>query len=214
MDLNCGDEVGSPHRQRLDAFVTKNYDRLGYICKKHGRAKGQDILDYVIDQLYSDRGSIVSLLERPEGEVLAWCTQVAKNSAKGTYGFGRAQRKYCEVHREESEGPDESQDRLGLVPESFDEQPEMRLTRSFYEEELILDGFTPEQADKLARLQAAVARLPIGYKRLYNLVFVDCLTYTQVSEIVKIPRTSVFLLVSDLRRMLVEHVEQKIEPLL
>ncbi len=46
--MNCGDEVGSPHRRRLDAFVTKNYERLGYICKKHGRAKGQDILDYIV----------------------------------------------------------------------------------------------------------------------------------------------------------------------
>lgn len=63
---------------------------------------------------------------------------------------------------------------------------------TLYEEELALEGFSDKMIQKLALLKWVVNNMHISYREFYKLYYEQKMTIREISELKKIPSTSVF----------------------
>jgi len=184
-------------KEDIDLFLTGttnhpdyNTSRYEYFCKlskKYNGQQAEEAVSSLIEYLYFHKFEFLTE---------ALCVKVLKN-----YSFyNNPQRAYDLRHTEQYDTQ---------VPETETRFFELMDTQTFYSYELHIEGkLSPEAISKLEKLRSASSRLPPWAKKLYDMHFIESLTIRQISSLVGIPPTSVFLKIRNMKELLFHEINQ------
>lgn len=200
-------------RQLIDDFVNERYANLAELTHKNCRNsnRADDIVSYLTDRLYSGSEAVERVIMQGATAMEAWCKRIIYSSMRGhndrmMAGSDIVSRKsisleeMCENSLQE-DSISESLARSGYVeePKAFD-----FFFGTFFELELLRSGYDEEDVKRRLKLQRAINSLSPWQMELYRLYYEQRMTHREIAKLKKMPKTSAYKLLIELRERLNE----------
>ncbi len=185
------------YKAQLDNFVTERYDYLREAASRIGgnKEKGDEIFIYLIEWLYSEHPKIENLFQQGIAAVEGYSMKVMYYSIRYTTTINpKVKEIVCSFDEEDWErGEENIRIHESLIEEAFE------IYEDGYEEELSLMGLGDDQIEKLRRIRKNYSKLNISMKKLYDLYFEKGMTQREIAKIKKIPYSSCYELIKQLK---------------
>lgn len=183
-------------REKLDNWLSRRYDYLNGVAGRIGKRKGDDLLSHLVDWLYSGHPMVDKLLMKSESDLEAYSVQFLsrsfhyKNSA-----FNSQEKIFSQVTFDDELFCEED----NIVMHKSLIEPEFEIIEDNYKEELFYMGFNNHQVKIILEAQSRLSKLNTSMKVLYRMYFEDMMTQREIAKIKKIPYSSCYELIKQLK---------------
>ena len=216
-------------KEAIDSFITSQLETLRRAARNiaKNRHSGQpseladEMVSYLISELYSGRASI-EIVATDGGEALfRWSIALFRNSVRKGSGLERSLRRthYADPGAHASGrvsviDEDGSPVLREVVDRGGDDWMDAPPARTFEEASLLADGMPPERVAEYLAVSPCVQSLPLHGQILAGLYFVDGMSIRRIAREKRLPQSSVWEMVRDIREILRQCIRENKQPLL